>query len=529
MAGGKETPRQKMIGLMYLVLTALLALQVSNTVLDKFVFINQSLERSVSEGVTKNSGTVQRVQSAVDESGNRAPDVAVLKKAETVRAKTSEVLENLVKLKEEIVAETGGKDEDGTYIGVKDEEVLANMMINKKKGEELKKVLNDYSVFLSETTGRKFDPIALDAKDNIHFKDNPDQKRKSFSELTFANTPMIAGLASISQLQTEVISRESEALDELARKVGASDMKFDRIIAMVRPESKIVAAGTKYSAELFIAASSSGVTPTMKKDGQPIPVDPNGMGKVEFTASAGDYDKEGLSKKYYEAAISMQMPGGNDTTFREKIEYIVAKPVIQVQSKSVQALYRNCGNDLNVQVPALGAAYNPDFTASGASVIKGKEKGVITIIPGTGSKNVKLNVLNSGNLLGSQEFKVKNIPRPEIKFFSRGKEINDKQGESISTLRSLEVKVIPDESFKEFLPNDARYRVAEWEVTLARGSRPVAPPKRITAQDVNLTDLLQKAQPGDRFVVEVKGIQRMNFKDQVESIKVGETKSISLN
>ncbi|MDQ3392525.1 MAG: gliding motility protein GldM, partial [Bacteroidota bacterium] len=362
----------------------------------------------------------------------------------------------------------------------------------------------------------------------VQFKDNPDQKRKSFSELTFANTPMIAGLASISQLQTEIVSRESQALDELARKVGAADFKFDKIVAMVRPESKIVAAGTKYSADLFIAASSSGATPTMKKDGQPIPVDPSGMGKVEFTATAGDYDKDGLAKKTFKAEVTLRNPSGVDETFPIVQEYIVAKPVIQVQSKSVQALYRNCGNDLNVQVPALGATYNPDFTASGAAVIKGKEKGVVTIIPGEGSTNVKLNVSSSGNLLGSQEFKVRGIPRPEIKFYSRGKEVNDKQGESIASLRSLEIKVIPDESFKEFLPNDARYRVAQWEVTLARGARPLGS-KTVTAQDVNLSDLLQKAQPGDRFVVEVKGIQRMNFKNDVENIKVGEFKTISLN
>jgi gliding motility-associated protein GldM len=252
------------------------------------------------------------------------------------------------------------------------------------------------------------------------------------------------------------------------------------------------------------------------------------MGKVEFTASPGDYDKDGLAKKTYKAEVTIKNPAGVDTTFHITQEYIVAKPVIQVQSKSVQALYRNCGNDLNVQVPALGATYNPDFTATGAAVIKGKEKGVVTVIPGEGSTNVKLNVLSSGNLLGFQEFKVRGIPRPEIKLFSRGKEINEKQGESIATLRTLEIKVIADESFREFLPNDARYRVAQWEVTLARGARPLGS-KTITAQDVNLADLLQKAQPGDRFVVEVKGIQRMNFKNDVENIKVGEVKQVSLN
>ena len=46
MAGTKETPRQKMIGMMYLVLTALLALQVTSAILEKFVLLNNSLEQS---------------------------------------------------------------------------------------------------------------------------------------------------------------------------------------------------------------------------------------------------------------------------------------------------------------------------------------------------------------------------------------------------------------------------------------------------------------------------------------------------
>ncbi|MDQ3395401.1 MAG: gliding motility protein GldM, partial [Bacteroidota bacterium] len=208
MAGGKETPRQKMIGLMYLVLTALLALQVSSTVLDKFVFINQSLERTVSEGEVKNSETIGRVQKVVSDAGNRKEDVAVLNTAQTVRAETTKVLQNLNNLKKEIIDLTGGENiDDGTYVGVKDEEILANLMVNQKRGAQLKDELNAYAQFLNKTTGIPYQDIAMDAKDMVQFKDNPDQKRKSFSELTFANTPMIAGLASISQLQTEIVSR----------------------------------------------------------------------------------------------------------------------------------------------------------------------------------------------------------------------------------------------------------------------------------------------------------------------------------
>src|SRR5690606_6860963 len=257
MAGGKETPRQRMIGMMYLVLTALLALNVTKTVLERFIFINESLERSVSEAEVSNEGTITRINSAVSESGGRDADVKVLNTAKEVREKTSAILADMEALKQEIITQTGGKDEAGTPVGIDNEEKVANLMINQKKGEELKQKLNDYASFLSQTTGNQYAPLALDAAEHPAFKDNPNQKRKKFSELYYAQTPMSASLATISQMQTEVINYETQALDILARKVGAADLKFDNIIAMVRPESNIVAAGTKYKADMFIAASSS--------------------------------------------------------------------------------------------------------------------------------------------------------------------------------------------------------------------------------------------------------------------------------
>ena len=89
MAGGKETPRQKMIGMMYLVLTALLALNVSVTVLDKFIDINNSLEVSVDAAKEQNGNTLRRIENAVEESGMRPDDVKILDKAKQIREKNT--------------------------------------------------------------------------------------------------------------------------------------------------------------------------------------------------------------------------------------------------------------------------------------------------------------------------------------------------------------------------------------------------------------------------------------------------------
>ncbi len=515
MAGAKETPRQKMIGMMYLVLTALLALNVSNTVLEKFLFMNRTMEKTVVDGEAKNNGTVGRIEVQVEESGKRAKDIAVLQTAQDVRTETTKVLSELDELKKRMIKVTGDYEEDGvTPKGIKNMERIARMMIKEKEGKKLKDLLNGYTVFLSDKTGKEYGDLALDGKDHPLFKQDKNARKRDFATLQFDQTPMVAGLATISQFQTEVLNRETEALEELARKVGAEDLKFDQIDLVALPNSRVVAAGAKYEAALFIAASSSAAeNPDMTYNGKKIEVI-NGKGKIEFMAKGGNYDKDGISRQSYIATVTLK-----DSVYRDTIEYFVARPVIQVQSASVQALYLNCANELQVNCPQLGSAYSPTFTATGAQTIRGAKTGQVTVVPN--AADVKLNVYNSGNLLGTENFRVRRIPKPEIKLYNRGKEVNYKQGENISALRQLNIKALPDEDFKTFLPKDARYRVTGWEVTLARGKRPVAPPSKVTKESLSIGNLMQKAKPGDRVVVEVKRVQRMNFRGKTENVNVG--------
>jgi len=390
-------------------------------------------------------------------------------------------------------------------------------MINEGKGNELQKLLNGHMEYLSQVAKKSYAPIALDAKDSELYKNDPNQRKKNFTCLNFDHTPLGATLATLTQLAAETVYVETNALEELSRSIGADDVRFDNLVPVVKPQSTIVAAGARYKAELFLAASSSGTSPQMTIDDKAIPVD-NGIGRVDFLATPGSYNKEGLAKKTFRAAIKLPVPGGKDTTYVEDIAYFVAKPVIQVQSAAVQALYLNCGNELNVQVPALGTEYNPRFEATGASVITGQGKGLVTIVPQ--ENEVKLNVYNNASLLGTQAFKVRTIPKPDISITSKGKPINEKQGMPAPGPRSLEVRAIADESFKNFLPKDARYKVKQWEVTLARGSNAVKI-KKISDQETSISELAAMARPGDRLVIEIKRVERLNFKGEIEAVKMG--------
>ncbi len=525
MAGGKETPRQKMIGMMYLVLTALLALQVSSAIMEKFKFLDDSLQYSNGQANITNVNTEKKIEKAVTDAGNKSQDVAVLEKARNVRKEANEIKEYITKLREEIITVTGGYidgDKTKMYVGAKEEEKVAILMMGTSKngkGYQLKKEVNAFVDDLNKVTGKQFSYLALDAKDDNRISAG-DQKRKDFVELNFTHTPMVAAMAVLSNLESDVLKHESSALKELADQVGAADLKFDQVIAMVRPSSRIVAAGTKYEAEMFLAASASTITPTMTARGSSIQVDPKTkLGKVSFMAQAGGaFDsKENAYKQQWEGKVTFKFKG-KDTTFVVKTDYYVAKPVIQVQSGSVSALYRNCGNELNVQVPALGQEYRPVFTATGADVVKGAKLGEVTLIP-TGTA-VKLKVSSNGNYIGDQDFKVRLIPKPEIQALTNGKPVDEKQGVAAPGPRSITMKAIPDESFKAFLPKDARYRVAEWDCILVRGKRPVAQQK-VSSETANLASFAAQAQAGDRILIEVKSVIRTNYQNKTENVNIG--------
>ena len=91
MAGAKETPRQKMIGMMYLVLTALLALQVSSSVMYKFKFLEDQMDYVVNETHERNVNTELNIKAKVEERGNKDNEVEIMKKAELVRNHTKDL------------------------------------------------------------------------------------------------------------------------------------------------------------------------------------------------------------------------------------------------------------------------------------------------------------------------------------------------------------------------------------------------------------------------------------------------------
>ena len=501
--------------------------------MEKFRFLDDSLQYANGENDKNNTELEQTIDKAVRDAGGKASDKAVLAKALEVRKEAHDIKAYVDQVREEIIKTTGGIEEDGAWKGAKEETAVEIFMIGpegakKGKAYELQKKINGFCQYLNDLKLKEgesenakiktFPLIALDAKDDKRITSS-DQKRKDFAALNFGQTPMCAAMAVMSTIEAEVLKYESDALNLLSAQLGASSLKFDNVFGMYRADSRVVAAGTKYQAEIFLTASSSAIKPTIKVDGRSLQVDKDGRGKLEFVATGGSYDRDDLAKKSWNGAITFKNKG-KDTTFIVKGEYVVAKPVIEVQSGAVSALYMNCGNPLQINVPALGSVYNPSFQALGANIQNGSQKGSIFVIPNT--KNVVIKVSSSGNYIGDVKFPVKPVPKPDITIFNNGKPVDMKNGVRAPGPRTLQIKAIPLADFAASNPKDARYRVTKWTAFLLRGSRLVKQ-RDANTELVDLSEFAGLAKANDRITIEIKEIMRTNFNDKTEEVKVSTT------
>ena len=518
MAGKKETPRQKMIGMMYLVLTALLALQVSNAVLEKFAIINQTLVGLITEGNNESERVLQQIMADAGES----QDAGVLKakeNAQKVRDLTKSTIAAMDKLKKDMMAKSDQTEINDDLINDHSSKV-ATMMIDTKSpvGTGYENLLNTYVKELNTLTGidPPFTKIARAPKEIPIFASNDDHVRKNFLTFTFENTPVIAALASVTQAETEILDYESRALDKLSKDAGAKRISFDQFIPMVRAKSSTVAAGAKYEAQMFLTGSSTALESEFFQDGRKLPIveDVSGvkMGKIEFTAQGGGYNKDGIATKRFKALIEVK-----GQKFEQDIEYFVAQPVIRVTTGNAPTLYMNCGNNVFIEVPALSTNYNPTFSGASADIVKGDKPGKVTIIPK--ARKITVGVSNGGIKIGDQPFDVKNVPDPRYVAYIGNTPVDLRNGIKANQIATLRFVAEPETNFKEEVPKDARYRIKRAEVILGRGTTGV---QRLNATNENpdLRAWTNQARPGDRVVIDIKDVIRRTYQDEEEKVTV---------
>ena len=533
--GGKESPRQQMINLMYLVLTAMLALQVSSSIINKFLELNEALIHTQSDARLTNDCTMAAFAREVKQEGNKKEGLEAMEKAQKVLAEGKKTIQYLEDLKEKIKKEVaGGLDpKTGQLVNPAEENKLQVMMLGPGEtksgvGYTLKSTLEKYTESVAGTSGinkKDLPQLAEGNANNPLYKGDRIQSGKDFVQANFAQTPAAAALAVLTHRQSEILRTEGIILKKLGAEITGKVIKFDKIEATYSAESNVVANGDKFKAKMFIFASASALSSStrMTVNGSSISVK-DGVGEVSIPASGGS---EAGSEQSWKGTITFPNKG-KDTTFTFTGKYKVVKPVMSISSASVSALYEGCGNELEVTVPALGTSYNPSFTASGAACLPGSKKGVVIVVPSPGVKEVTLNVSSGGMAIGSQKIAVRAVPSASAVATGStapgGGEYTDLSAMCPS---SLTVKIVPDESFATFLPKEASYRVESFQLIHGRGSSKLQT-VNASGGSANTSSMKGKAREGDRLVVTAIVVKRSNFRGELLNAKIS-TKYIQVN
>jgi gliding motility-associated protein GldM len=534
MSGGKETPRQKMIGMMYLVLTALLALNVSKEILNSFVLINDSLEITNENFSNKNLSQYGAFSAALANDPEKVQkwyDMAI-----DVQADADGLVKHIEDLKRYLIMRTDGLDTtvvmqyvadlenakseaerraasaivDSVFslrnVNSKDNyDIATNIMIGGEEGK-LKQGRHTASELVGMLDGfrdnliGKLDPVkgrSIARALQLNFKtDTTIKVSNSESEpwplANFYHIPLAAVITNLSKIQTDVRNAESDVVKYLFREVDASDFKFDTLAAKIIAPN-LVFQGDDYKAEIFVAAFSTTQDPnvligTMDTTGG-IPkikggidstsvIVENGVGTYTVKASS-----EGLKK--YEGIIEVQGPSGEIKSFPFKSEYMVMKTGVVVSPTKMNVLYIGVDNPISVSVPGV-APENVTATLSGGTLSPDSKEGKGNYIAKvTGGKEATVNVSakfgdeGTSRRMGDFQFRVKRVPDPEA--FCGG------QTDGLISKAKLVASgaVIPKMVNFDF---DLTFRVTSFEITM----------------NIN-GDLITSTATGNRFSEEMKG------------------------
>ncbi len=529
MAGGKETPRQKMIGMMYLVLTALLAMNVSKDILKAFVTVNESLERT-----NKNfSDNTIRMMKAFEEAKKETPSAApYFNKAIEARKLTMELYEHMESLKHPIIADVDGNPGGDTmrlrYLEAKDNydipthkligdderqpvngkftaaelrdkiqnvhDKLMKMVQDMQKDKSTKLLKADYETLISK----------IDAMKPTSTGETEDDVPVSWEMLNFYHLPTAGVITNISKMQADLKNIEGEILSQFSQAFIKKQHVFNELNAEVVAQSSYIQSGDNYNADIFLAASSSDFKPenmqiilnptsydtvTGKVEGGiPVPL-VNGVGKLSEAKGVGDQN--------YKGVIRFKQPDDSYKLYKFEQKYTVAAPAVAVSPEKMNVFY--IGVDNPVAVSAAGIAPgNLIVSGSGGGItVKPAGNGKYIVKATSETKEGKINVAsNAGGTVkpqGSAVFRVRRIPNPITM-------IGGKSGGEIKRMdaSSINAVVAKLENF-EF---EANFKVISFEFTAIVNGQPVFGSNKGPGMTQEMKTALSRVKTGSKIYID---------------------------
>jgi gliding motility-associated protein GldM len=525
MAGNNLSPRQKMIGMMYLVLTAMLALNVSKEVLDAFQKINGGIVKTTQNFNSKNDEVYSAFVSAAET--NEAKAGPWRDKAFSVKAKADKIVDDIQRLKfdmvmlsDKTVTFEGDEplEETVTYddlssvqkkklmvdvISKKDRERPGELMINKGNGDLLQKSLEDYRDFLKTLADEP--SIQTSLTSTFLFEDKKEKYGTgmlSWVQQNFQDMPLIAAVTILSKIQTDVRNAESDVIKYLQQEIDAGSLKFTSADAIQIATSNYVFLGDSFKADVFLAAKDTTQNPVIfigdyeqDEDGKykmignydSIPV-VSGKGKYAVRASSEGYKK-------WAGLIAMKTETGTKF-YPFDGEYQVAKKSLVISPTKMNVLYilashplkdGALGNPIDVSVP--GVPLDKISVSCSNGVVKKVKGGGWEVFPKTTGKakvNVTATIDGKKKNMGFLEFRVMRTPKPEPKFLG-----STNQKVKKSQLLSSNAKLYAELSNFVF---DIKYKITGFSVDVTQRGELVtkyAKGNKVTSEMKTLFESLQ--------------------------------------
>lgn len=414
-----ETPRQKMIGMMYLVLTAMLALNVSAQILEGYTTIYESMTKSVEIADETNENLNAAFSKAMNENEAKARPLKVY--VDSLKTKADDVYNYIEAFKKVLTLKAKGGDSTAV-MNVGDLNSASELYEGKfpetkdKNGknwtEEMKVRLEDYREFakrmvvaIPNTIPDSAKAKSFDQTFSYEPKENPETKEKrAWNTRTFEDQPAIAVLATMAKLQNDVRNAEAECMSHLIGQLEAGDFSVNKIQALAIPDEPYILRGSKYRAKIVLAATDSTKKPEIEINGKPLEKD-----VYEFVCG-------NVGKQKYSGKIKLKKKNGMEVEYPFTSEYTVGEPTATVSADMMNVLYAGFDNPVSVSVPGVDAS-SVSITVTNASQSKtGKGWIIKPQKVGTPCKiSVSANIGGRPTHMAMHEFRVKPLPPPLAK------------------------------------------------------------------------------------------------------------------
>ncbi|WP_207492279.1 gliding motility protein GldM [Aridibaculum aurantiacum] len=405
MALPKE-PRQKMINMMYLVLTALLALNVSSEILNAFKIVNTSLLKTNDLVSISTSTYLKSLEAKKSEPESRVKAEEWYPVAQKATELTSRIYSYIDQVKDSLMFGSGYNPAGGDSTYKEDNlDAATRILVEGELGNNLMKSLEDYKrnvLNIHPAVKAEFEKnLPIDF--SVPKAAKPESPTaKEWTATYFRMTPTIAALTILSKFQNDVRTTENRIVAFAHSKVGEVAVRFDTYQPLVGASSTYLMPGQELEITAGLGAFSSQKKPTITINGAPAAIESDGMARKKFNVP-------GVGSHSVNVVVSYTDQEGNLRTETKKIDYTVGSPTgASVSADAVKVLYIGLDNPLTISGGNVGAEKTNASIDNGTLRNLGGGKFVANVrTPGKATINVNADGKNT-----AFEFRVKRVPDP---------------------------------------------------------------------------------------------------------------------